>query len=126
MMMRLTQDEVHALESIRNTPVLGFNPSTAPVTLKRLVEFSFVRHGIGDHLSITEAGRQVLFLQRCFEELSEFASNPKLVIQLECEEWLCKSGYVQRKSTKDQMHFFEFEITQKGQDWIAEFGSGNG
>lgn len=123
--MRLTADEVHALESIKNTPARGIDTAPGPTASKRLVELGFARRGIGDHLTITEIGRNALFLRHCFSELVAFDANPKLIIQLECEGWLCKSGYVQRKSFKEQMHFFDFEITQKGRDWIAEFNSGD-
>ncbi len=118
----LTVDEVLALQEIKESPALEIKTPAVP----KLVALGYVRHGIDGHHAITENGRQALFYRRCFNELLSFSANPKMVIQLECEEWLCRSGHVQRKSVKDQMHFFDFEITQKGKDWIASVGVANG
>ncbi|MET3109409.1 hypothetical protein AAKU67_004388 [Oxalobacteraceae bacterium GrIS 2.11] len=52
--IRLTADEIQALECVQNAPALGFRTSTLPDTAKRLVELGFVRQGAGNHPSITD------------------------------------------------------------------------
>ena len=120
----LSADEVQTLEGIQNSYAIEFAPAIVPATSKRLVEFGYVRPVTDGHFAITELGRQALFHRRSYSQLLAFAKNPLFVIQLDCQEWLTESGYIQLKSGNQQLHSFDFEITQKGWDWIANFYDG--
>ena len=125
MKMILTMDEVQALQGIKD-PALGIKTSLVPDLSKRLAEHGYVKPSSDGHLTITEIGRQALFNRHCFNELLAFSKNPRKIIQLDCKEWLNISGFIHRKSGSRQLHPYEFEITQKGWDWIAYCDSADG
>ena len=122
----LNADEVQTLQGIQSAYAAGYTSAITPGTSKRLVEVGYVRRVTDGHLYITELGRRALFQRRSYSQLMAFAKNPLIVIQLDCQEWLSESGYIQLKSGNQQMHSFDFEITQKGWDWIANFNDGEG
>jgi hypothetical protein len=119
MKVNLTPDEVQALQGIQSAYSIGFAAPIVPGSSKRLVESGYVRLSSDGHLSITEVGRQALFQKRCLTQLLAFSKNQLVIIQLDCQEWLCESGYLRLRPQNLQLHSFDFEVTQKGRDWVA-------
>ena len=122
----LTEDEFIARQGVKDIPALGVRSAIAPGLANRLLERGYLRDGMDGRYLITELGRQAIFNRHCFNNLLAFSIDPLMIIQFDYEEWLNMAGYIKRKSSSRYSHQFEFEITQKGWDWIAYLDAGDG
>ena len=110
----LTPDELEALVEI------GPGPSSKKVTPKvakhakhllGLKLITFVRDG---RVTITDAGRQTLFLKKCIDGLRKIAANPAAVLNPEVMAFLAKKGHIAPRTEGG------YSITTKGQESLAD------
>ncbi len=110
----LSPDELEALVEI------GPGPSSKKVTpkvakhAKHLIALKLITFVRGGRVTITDAGRQTLFLKRCIDGLRKIATNPDALLHQEVLTFLAQKGHVSVRAEGG------YSITQKGQETLAD------
>lgn len=110
----LSPDELEALVEI------GPGASSKKVTpkvakhAKHLLALKLITFVRGGRVTITDSGRQTLFLKRCIDGLRKIATNPEALLHQEVLTFLAKKGHITTRIEGG------YSITVKGQETLAD------
>ena len=111
---RLTTDEFDALRQI-DTAKRGAKPSACVArNSKKLNGLKFITHERDGSFSLTDKGRETLFLQQCIDALRSLTSDPYAKVHADVAMFLGKKGHVVRAEDG------ALQISQRGRESLAD------
>jgi hypothetical protein len=110
---RLSTDEYDALEQISRVSRRERPSACVARNSKRLAGLKYATYGKDGHLSVTEKGKQALFLKSCIDGLRAVANDPLTSLTTEVAIFLGKKGHIMPSAGG-------FDITQKGRESLAD------
>lgn len=114
----LTADEYDALEQI-SKGVKRERPSACVArNSKRLNGLKYITHEKDGRLTVTEKGKQTLFLQNCINGLRAVSNDPLAPLAADVATFLGKKGHIMPRELAGG-----FEITQRGRESLADIES---
>lgn len=111
----LSIDEFDALEQIAAGLKEGRPSACVARNTKRLSGLKYIEYAKSGRLSVTDKGKQTLFVKRCIDGLRAVASDPLAPLKSDIATFLGKKGHVVAKEGDDG-----FEITAKGQECLQD------
>lgn len=121
MNQRLTKDEFDALGQISKAPKSASTSSCVARNAKRLAGLKYLAYGKDGSLTLTEKGRQTLFVQSCIDGLRAVATDPRARLEAEVVTFLNKKGYISAGALAGG-----FDITPRGQECLADIDATGG
>jgi hypothetical protein len=112
--MRLSHDEINALQSLdfeRGPTLKGVREDELP---KKLFEFNLIRRRPGGPAVITKNGQRVLFRHECVLALEKIARGEDIALGSGVEKWLLASGFVKPSDDRRAM-----AILPRGRLWLT-------
>lgn len=110
----LTKDEFDALEQIRSGLTEGRPSACVARNTKRLAGLKYIEHAKNGRLSLTDKGKQTLFIKSCIDGLRAVADNPLAALKTDVATFLGKKGHVVARDAAG------FEIRAKGRECLAD------
>ena len=111
----LTIDEFEALAEIgRGIKTRRVSPCVAKHS-KHLFGLKYIMYARNGRVTITDKGRQALFLKGCIDGLRDVATDPLVMLNAEVRTFLEKKGHIRARAEGGG-----FEITQKGMESLAD------
>jgi hypothetical protein len=111
----LTKDEFDALGQISRKEHRGRPSACVARNTKRLSGLKFLEYSRDGQLTLTEKGKQTLFIYRCIETLRALSLDPQAAVEADVAVFLGRKGHiVEIADTKT------FEITQRGRESLAD------
>ncbi|WP_211461481.1 hypothetical protein [Collimonas silvisoli] len=114
----LTKDEFDALGQISKTPQRGRVSACIARNTKRLTGLKYIAYEKDGSLSLTDKGRQTLFIKNCIDGLRAVASDPGAKLAADVAMFLGKKGHVSARPDGDG-----YDITEKGRESLADIDS---
>ncbi len=111
----LTNDEYDALEQIRSGPKSQRPSACVARNAKRLSGLKFVEYAKDGRCTLTEKGKQTLFVKSCIEGLRAVSIDPLAVLHTDVALFLGKKGHIMPKIDGEG-----FDITQRGRESLAD------
>lgn len=121
MNQRLTKDEFDALGQISKSPKSARASSCVARNAKRLTGLKYLAYGKDGSLTLTEKGKQTLFVQSCIDGLRAVATDPQARLEAEVVTFLGKKGYISAGAAQGG-----FDITPRGQECLADIDATGG
>ena len=112
---RLTTDEFDALEQIRKAHRHERPSACVARNTKRLAGLKYVTHERDGHLTITEKGKQALFVKRCIDGLRAVAADPLARLDADVATFLGKKAHIAARPPEAG-----YDITQRGRESLAD------
>lgn len=110
----LTIDEFDALEQIGRGIKTKKVSACVAKNAKHLYGLKYITYNWEGMHTITEKGKQALFLKRCIDGLRSVSGNPQAKLNGEVLAFLEKKGHIKKAETSG------FEITTKGIESLAD------
>ena len=111
----LTTEGFEALEEIaRGLKSRKVSPCVAKHS-KHLYGLKFIAYGRNGQLTITDAGRDALFLKDCIDALRAITTNPLAKLRSDVVAFLGKKGHITPNTQSGG-----FDITEKGRESLAD------
>ncbi|MBB3211083.1 putative transcriptional regulator [Herbaspirillum sp. Sphag1AN] len=111
----LTRDEFDAMGQVSRREHHGRPSACVARNVKRLTGIKLMEYGRDGQLSLTEKGKQTLFIYRCIETLRALAADPNASVDADVAVFLSRKGHiVERADTK------AYDITQRGRESITD------
>ncbi|HEV7855740.1 MAG TPA: hypothetical protein VGO72_02155 [Herminiimonas sp.] len=114
----LSIDELDALEQISKGLKEGRPTACVARNTKRLNGLKYIEYAKSGALSITDKGKQTLFIKRCIDGLRAVAGDPQAVLKSDVVTFLAKKGHIVANAADG------FDITQKGRECLADIDAG--
>jgi len=114
----LTIDEYDALNQISKLPKNERPSACVARNVKRLSGLKFIAYGKDGSLSLSDKGKQVLFLKNCIDGLRAVAADSAAVLGADVITFLSKKGHIKAGEGGG------LEITQKGRESLADIDAG--
>ena len=111
----LTRDEFDALGQVSRREHRGRPSACVARNAKRLTGLKFLEYGRDGQLSLTEKGKQTLFIYRCIETLRALAADPNASVEADVAIFLGRKGHIVEKSDSKA-----YDITQRGRESLAD------
>jgi hypothetical protein len=111
----LSIDELDALEQINRGLPEGRPSACVARNAKRLNGLKYIQYAKSGALTITDKGKQTLFIRRCIQGLRAVSNDPLAVLKSDVATFLAKKGHVVAGLTPGH-----FDITQKGRECLAD------
>src|SRR4051794_16993197 len=105
----LTTDEYDALTQISKGQQQGRPSACVARNTKRLAGLKFIAYERNGNLSLTDKGKQTLFVKNCIDGLRAVSANPLAPLSPEVLTFLNKKGHISPNATSGG-----FDITQRG------------
>jgi hypothetical protein len=110
----LTTDEFEALAEIgRGIKTKKVSPCVAKHA-KHLFGLKYIAYARNGRVTITDKGRQALFVKFCIDGLRDIAADPLAMLNSEVHAFLEKKGHICPRAEGG------FEVTQKGLESLAD------
>ncbi len=111
----LTTDEFDALHQI----VAGIKHARPSACVarnsKRLTGLKYIAYTKDGSLSLTDKGKQTLFIKSCIEGLRAIANDPHIELKSDVATFLGKKGHITAQEGTSG-----FDITQKGRECLVD------
>jgi len=114
----LTRDEFDALGQIGSGPQHGRVSACVARNTKRLIGLKYISHERNGTLSLTDKGKQTLFIRNCIDGLRAVANDPGAKLAADVAMFLGKKGHISPRAGGDG-----FDITEKGRESLADIDS---
>jgi hypothetical protein len=114
----LTLDEFDALRQISKLPKNERSSACVARNVKRLSGLKYVAYGKDGSLSLSDKGKEVLFLKNCIDGLRAVSSDSSAVLGADVITFLSKKGHLKAGVGGG------FEITQKGRESLQDIDVG--
>jgi hypothetical protein len=114
----LSIDEFDALEQIRAGLKEGRPSACVARNTKRLTGLKYIEHAKNGRLSLTDKGKQTLFVKSCIDGLRAVADDPLATLKSDVATFLGKKGHVVAREGGTG-----FDITQKGRECLADIAA---
>lgn len=111
----LTKDEFEALAQIRQARRNERVSACVARNAKRLIGLKYVVSGKDGMFSLTERGRQTLFVKRCIEGLRAMADAKQDAIESDVATFLSRKGLIAPRAAGEG-----FELTGRGRESLAD------
>lgn len=112
----LSNDEYEALGQLAAGAGGAGRPSACVArNAKRLAGLKFVAYARDGTLSLTEKGRQTLFLRRCIDGLRAIAQDPVAPLAADVKLFLAKKGHMAPRAGDSG-----FVLTPRGQESLTD------
>jgi hypothetical protein len=115
----LSIDELDALEQISKGLKEGRPSACVARNSTRLNGLKYIEHAKNGMLSITDKGKQTLFIKRCIDGLRAVSANPHADLKSDVVTFLAKKGHIVAAEAEQG-----FDITQKGRECLADIDAG--
>lgn len=113
----LTIDEFDALAQIGKAQKNQRPSACIARNAKRLSGQKLIAYGKDGSLSLTDKGRQVLFVKNCIDGLRAIANDPLAKLDQDVIAFLGKKGHIVSREAGG------FDISQKGRESLADIDS---
>lgn len=114
----LSKDELDALEQISKGLKDGRPSACVARNVKRLSGLKYVQHAENGSRTITDKGKQTLFIKRCIDGLRAVSLEATNEMAADVAGFLAKKGHIAIKPDD------KFEITPKGRECLADIDAG--
>jgi hypothetical protein len=111
----LSIDELDALEQINKGLKEGRPSACVARNAKRLAGLKYIQYAKSGAMSITDKGKQTLFIKRCIEGLRAVANDPAAGLKPDVVTFLAKKGHIVANANDSG-----FDITQRGRECLAD------
>ncbi|MFZ6644888.1 hypothetical protein ACO0LO_04185 [Undibacterium sp. TJN25] len=110
----LTIDELDALQQISKLPKQGRASACVSRNAKRLAGLKFVAYERDGSLSITDKGKETLFIKHCIDGLRAISKDPLAHLSGDVANFLGKKGHITPRAEGG------FDITTRGSESLAD------
>lgn len=110
----LTKDEAEALAQISRNEHRGRPSACVARNTKRLTGIRLLEYTRDGRLSLTEKGRQTLFIYRCIDVLRQLNVSPDHAVEADVAQFLCRKGHIQAQASGG------FVISARGRESLAD------
>ena len=114
----LSKDELDALGQISQGLKEGRPSACVARNVKRLAGLKYVQYAKNGSLTMTDKGKQTLFVKRCIDGLRAVSQEAPNNMAADVAGFLAKKGHITAKPGD------QFEITQKGRECLADIDAG--
>jgi hypothetical protein len=114
---KLTTDELDALGHLERGPVPERINACVGRNAKRLSGLKLLQYGRDGKVSLTDKGRETLFLRRCVQALNALTADPAAPVPAEVAAFLGKKSHIVARPEGG------FEVTDKGRESLADIQS---
>lgn len=111
---RLTTDEYDALSQIGSAARGERYSACVARNSKKLNGLKFISHAKDGQLTLTEKGRETLFLRQCIAGLRAVSIDPATTLSPEVALFLGKKGHITHTATGG------FDITRRGRESLDD------
>lgn len=115
---KLTMDEYDALLQVSKAKKHERPTACMARNAKRLSGLKYISYGRDGQMSITDKGKQTLFLKNCIDGLRAVAADPLAPLAPEVATFLGKKDHIRANQDSGG-----FDITQKGRESLADIDS---
>lgn len=114
----LTTDEFDALGQISKGPKQGRPSACIARNAKRLTGLKYTAYGKDGSLTLTDKGKQTLFVKSCIDGLRAISGNPLAPLATDVATFLAKKGHITPNASTGG-----FDITQRGRESLVDIDS---
>ncbi|WP_050465628.1 hypothetical protein [Herbaspirillum autotrophicum] len=111
----LTKDEFDALGQVSRNEHRGRASACVARNTKRLTGLKFMEFSKAGHLSLTDKGKQILFIHRCIEALRALAADVQAQPDADVAIFLGRKGHIAPRDGAEG-----FDVTQRGRESLAD------
>lgn len=115
----LTTDEFDALGQVNRKEHRGRPSACVARNTKRLIGIKLLEYGHDGQLTLTEKGKQTLFIFRCIESLRALYLDAYAKIDADVAIFLERKGHIIEKDSAKK-GAKEYEMTQRGRESLAD------
>ncbi|MES2070647.1 MAG: hypothetical protein V4488_09890 [Pseudomonadota bacterium] len=111
----LTIDELDALQQIAKTSSQGRASACVARNAKRLAGLKFIAYERDGSLSLTDKGKETLFIKNCIDGLRAISLDPLAPLSADVALFLGKKGHIVRRADGGG-----YDITTRGSESLAD------
>ncbi|HTH44177.1 MAG TPA: hypothetical protein VL528_03760 [Oxalicibacterium sp.] len=115
----LSKDELDALDQIGKGLKEGRPSACVARNAKRLAGLKYVQYAKNGSLTMTDKGKQTLFVKRCIDGLRAVSQEAAGSMAADVAGFLAKKGHIAARPAGEG-----FEITSKGRECLADIDAG--
>ncbi|RXZ39007.1 hypothetical protein D9O50_02140 [Oxalobacteraceae bacterium CAVE-383] len=112
---RLSADEFDALEEVATAPRNERPSARVARNAKRLSGLKYIEYARNGALSLTDKGRQTLFIKHCIDGLRAIAGDPLAPLAPDVAAFLGKKGHIAKREGAEG-----YEATRRGLESLAD------